>query len=232
MPFARKQYKGKKKGYKKRYPNKKQMNNPKGGSTIGNIARIASTALSTAKFVAGLINPEFKYKDNSASLAVQTWTGSVSNISILSQGTSAVGEREGDSVKMKTLTMRFAWEYNSAIGANINDIVRIIIFIDKENSIANASDFLVGTGTNTSVFTPKNRNNLYKTKTLYDEHFCLDQYNPCLAKNLILEVPFHQRFQVGTGTAESNALKMILITQQPVNGSKFSYYSRLTYIDN
>lgn len=196
-----------------------------------NVASIAKTALKTAKFVAGIINAEYKYFVNGASLTAQDWNGGLSNMIYPSQGVGA-SQRTGDSIKIKDLIIRGEWTRNTA--GLTSESCRLIIFIDKENSVSQGSDFLQTTGTYGAVYSEKNEDNRYKTKTLYDRTFDVNNYNRQSNKFKIVlkKLNHHIHFVNGTNTIKNNEIKMLLITQSPTNGSEFTYISRFSYVDN
>ena len=42
----------------------------------------------------------------------------------------------------------------------------------------------------------------------------------------------HTHFQASTTTVKNNAIKLIVIGQQPTGGASFQYFSKITYLDN
>ena len=75
---------------------------------------------------------------------------------------------------MVNMTLRMVINYN---GTNYEN-VRVIVFLDKENSITNVSDYLDTIGTSTAVLSPKNQINQYDSKTIMDETFAINVNNP------------------------------------------------------
>ena len=213
----------KKNNYKKRYP-KKNNNN-----TWDSVASIASTALKTAKWVATLVNAEYKYYDVSPSLAIaSTYNGYITGpLCAPPQGTD-VESRTGDSIKMVNMTLRMIINYN---GSNYEN-VRVIVFLDKENSITNVSDYLDTVGTATSVLSPKNQINQYDSKTLMDETYAISANSPQAIIKKVFKLELHEHFQASTTTVKNNAIKMIIVGQQPSGGASFQYFSKITYLDN
>lgn len=215
-----------KRGYKKSYrknPTKKRYYRKRGNSWFG----IAKKALSTAKYVAGLVNSEYKLEDNSAANQNTTWSGTISgNLCAPGQGTSA-NQREGDSIKMKNLTLRAEFARNG-----VDELVRLIVFIDKENNMSIGSDVLKTTASSLGVFSPKNDNNRYDTKILYDKEFKITSNYPIVKIDKVIKIDMHQHFSEGTTTGVNNVIKMLWIGQEQTTGTNFSYYTRMTYIDN
>ena len=160
------------KRYKRNYRKKKSYRKKQSGTNWGSVAK---TALKTAKWVAGLVNAEYKYWDVSPSLPIaSTYNGYITGpLCAPPQGTD-VESRTGDSIKMVNLTMRLLFQFN---GSNFENL-RVIIFHDKENSITNVSDFLDITGSAMSVLSPKNQINQYDSKTIYDKTFAISANRP------------------------------------------------------
>lgn len=223
--LAKRNYKRRRK-IVKRFKRKAQA---KGNSTLTNIASIAGTALKTAMFVKSLVNVEYKYFDQGASLGVANWNGSLTTLCAPAQGVGAL-QRTGDSIKMKNLTMRYAWERNPS-GIN-NEICRIVIFIDKENSITTGAQFFQSVGTVNAPFQSKFADNKYDSKILYDKLHYVDLYHPVTVKSIVINIDDHCHFDAGTTTIDKNAIKFLIISQTAINGPQFTYNSRVTYIDN
>jgi len=215
-------------GYKKKW-NKKQYPKKNESNTLGNIASIASTALQTAKWVATLVNAEYKYFDVSPSLPIaSTYNGYITGpLCAPPQGVD-VESRTGDSIKMVNLTMRMILNYN---GSNYENI-RVIIFNDKENSMVNVSDFLDLTGTSLAILSPKNQINQYDTKTIFDKTYALSANTPQVLIEEVFKLDMHTHFQASTTTVKNNAIKLIVIGQQVSGGGTFQYFSKITYLDN
>lgn len=215
-----------KRNYKRRY--KKRNYKKKGNSTLGNVASIAKTAFKTAKWVAGIINAEYKYQEASVSLQTPTWNGTLYTLCTPAQGAGATG-RNGDSIKMKTLTLRGLIDYNTL---GMAEMVRVIIFIDKQNVVTTGAQMLQYTGVYMATNSPKNEGNKFDTKILYDKCFPVSLYKPQYKFNTVIKLNSHVHFAAGTTTIENGALKMLFISQNPTNSPKFSYITRVTYVDN
>lgn len=219
----------KRRNYKKNYRKNYKQNNGNKSSTLTNIAKIAGTALSTAKFVASLVNVEYKYTDTAFSLSAQTWGGMITSLCVPAQGVGAL-QRTGDSIKMKTLTMRGSFEYNPT--GITYESVRIIIIIDKENSITLGNQYFAATGSNVAPYAPKFADNKFDTKVLYDRIYSINPNTFNVPFEAVIKIDQHSHFNAGTAVVDKNALKLITIAQSPVNGPFLNFYSRVSYIDN
>lgn len=201
----------------------------KGNSTLSNIASIAGTALKTAMFVKQLVNVEYKYFDQATSLATIDWNGVYAELCYPSQGIAAL-QRTGDSIKLKTLTLRYVWERNPA-GIN-NEVCRIIVFLDKENNITSGAQYFANVGTVNAPLQCKNSDTKYDTKVLYDQLHYVDLYHPVTVKTMVINIDEHCHFNLGSTVIDKNCLKIMFISQSPTNGPQMTYSARTTYIDN
>lgn len=209
--------------YRKRAPRKPQ-------GFLQKALPVAKKALKVAKFVAGVINSEYKYFVQQAGLIASTWNGSVINLFTPSQGVGA-SQRTGDSVKIKDLTIRFEWAHLTA--GLPGQMARLIIFWDKQNEVVNAGDFLQNTGTYVSLYSSKQEGNRYNSVTLYDRYFPVNNNDHLqLSSSRVFKINRHVRFAAGSTNAETGALKMIIMCQTPTNGPQFTYLSRVSYVDN
>lgn len=189
---------------------------------------VAKKALKVAKFVAGIINAEYKYQEASVSLQVPTWNGTLYTLCTPAQGAGATA-RNGDSLKMMNLTMRGVIDYNTL---GIAEMVRLIIFIDKQNIITTGAQFLQYTGVYMATSSPKNEGNKFDTKVLYDRIFPVSLYKPQYKFTINMKLNSHVHFAAGTTTIENGALKLLFISQNPTNSPRFSYITRVTFVDN
>jgi len=212
--------------YRKRYPTKKRAykrrtyKKPGWGST-------AMKALKLATKVAGFVNTEFKYVETNVSQQVILNTGTIdAGICVPAQGIT-VNEREGDSIKIKNITFEGAWYRNGQ-----DEICRIIVFIDKENEVINPDDFLENVNTDTAVFSNKNQNNKFDSKTLWDAKFTLTTDHPLARFKKIIKVDQHMHFLAGATTVSNNCIKILFINQAVSTGAKVTYHTHTTYVDN
>lgn len=215
----------------RRYKKRRYKKRSNVAQNLMSVARIAGTALSTAKFVASLVNVEYKYYDRGATGLIIDWNGSIINMVEPTQGTQA-NQRTGDSIKMKTLTLRYSWRWNNA-SLNNGEVCRIVVIIDKENDISTGAQYFSVVGTANAPYQVKNADTKFDSRVLYDKVHIVDPVaHPLVFGKAVIKLDTHLRFEAGTITAENNAIKMIIINQNPTNGSKFSFDSRTTYIDN
>jgi len=207
----------------------KRRRAPRKGRSGTNWGSLAKTALKTAKWVATLVNAEYKYYDVSPSLPiVSNYNGYLTGALCAPPQGVDVESRTGDSIKMVNMTLRMVINYN---GTNYEN-VRVIIFLDKENSVTAVGDYLDVIGTATAVLSPKNQINQYDSKTIMDRTYALSQNRPQIIIKKVFKLNIHQHFSASTTTVKNNAIKMIVVGQQVTSGSSFQYFSKITYLDN
>ena len=191
---------------------------------------VAQKALKVAKFVAGVINVEYKWLQVGSSSTVGTWNGTLVTLNSCNQGSGA-SQRNGDTMKMKSLVIRGEFERNT-LGVT-SEVCRLIIFIDKDNTITSGSQLLNNYGSNAVVYSQKNEDTKFDSKIIYDKTFVVnDQSFKQIRFNIYKKVGWHTHYTAGTSTIAHNALKMAFFTQTPSNGAKITYQSRLSFVDN
>ena len=72
-------------------------------------------------------------------------------------------------MKMKSLVIRGEFERNT-LGVT-SEVCRLIIFIDKDNTITSGSQLLNNYGSNAVVYSQKNEDTKFDSKIIYDKTF-------------------------------------------------------------
>lgn len=216
----KKTYGKRKTNYKKRYRRKNTQN-----GWVG----MAKKALKTASYVAKLVNSEFKEDNTSTVGGTCNWNGVITTLCNPGQGVSA-NQREGDSIKMKNLTLR-----GDVYRTNVDCVVRIIIYLDKENTIATGADLLQITGSGLVLHSPKNEDNKYQSKILHDKTYTLTNAQKVITTyEWVYKIEQHVHFQSGSTTIKDGALKIAYFSNivPGVNEPGFNFYSTVSYVDN
>lgn len=208
--------------------NRSTYNNKHAWYNSGNAVPLAEQALKTAQWVASLVNAESKYDDTTVTNQVVDYNGYVATLCDPAQGTTAI-TRNGDSIKLQNLTLRM-FCYNTTV----SDVLRIIVFEDKQNTITTASQMLQATGSALASLSPKNEDNKYDTKILMDKKYTLDTAAvPIRNIETVIPLKFHTHFNASGGAIDTGALKIMAIgTTAPTSTTNITYYSRVTYLDN
>jgi len=170
---------------------------------------------------------EYKHVDLISAFAPDN-DGDLVILNSIAQGDSD-NTRDGDKIKMQNLTIRF-----DVIGNAVTpDLVRLIIFHDKQNVIATVADYLQGVSEISSVLQPKNYDQRFRSKTLYDRTFTVSPDGPRIRHvTKVIKLNISTQYQGGTTTALTGSLKFIVLAIPAVAVSAFNMVSRLTYTDN
>lgn len=222
-----------KKNYRRRFRRYKTRSKQRQWGKYG-YSNLAQTALKTAQWVAGLVNAEAKdYYVTQTTINPNNNGQIVSLNSGIVQGTGD-SQRTGDSIKMKTLTIRGQLQAQSNL-PGAAELVRIIIFLDKQNEITTGAELLNIIGSNLSVLSPKDDDKYYQTSFLYDRTFnmSLNQYPQKIFKKII-KLNTHVKYNNTNNDIENGALKLFYVTQQPVTtgATHLQFSSKLTFMDN
>lgn len=210
---------GRKTYYRRRYK-KKNYNKSGWGNTARKALKIAST-------VAKMVNAETKYLDINLSPTASTYNGAIITLCNPTQGTN-VNQREGDSIKMKNLTLRAQFKQNGTV----QESIRMILFIDKQNNINACSDLLAAVGVSNAIYSPKLEVNKFDSKILWDKTYIISTDSPIKEIERVIKIGYHEQFVASSATLATNALKIAFISQSSLAGTTYAFYSRVTYYDN
>lgn len=188
------------------------------------VATKAALAYAMVKRLNNVVNVEYKFLDQLYTIAPDHF-GDLTVLNPIPQGDTD-STRDGDSVKLQNLTIRGRF-----LGSGTSDQVRVIIFHDKANSISTPSDY-IGIGNTAAVLNPKNYDNRFLTKVLYDRTHMIQTTNQQAQFEKVIRLNFHTQFSNGTTTVVSGALKMIVLGTPATATTGFNMVSRLTYTDN
>lgn len=188
----------------------------------------ANAALHLARRVAKMVNAEYKFFDVNESLVNVPPSGYLPGLCTPAQGDTD-SNRNGDSIKMQTLTFR-ADVYRNTVDSEF----RLILLMDKQVKVTGLSDVLESANTVYSVISPKKYDNRFQTQVLYDQRYYLTADNPTININLVKHIRQHTQFSAGTTTATSGKLLAIFVSDQStgINQPTITYYSRCTFTDN
>lgn len=193
--------------------------------TMNNAQKALNIALATKR----LLNVEHKAWLLANSTTVNT-TGSVTNVFGLSQG-SAWNNRTGDSVKINSITAKFRLTSHAS---STNTTVRIILLRGKFERAT--SPTIATTLETSSVIAPKNHDQRFATKFLYDKTFNLPYgthlmvQTPKIRLNKIKDP--HVEFTTGGSTVENGGIYMLLLSTEATNTPTVQYEIDTRYIDN
>lgn len=199
------------------------------------VAKTAVAAYNMATELAALINVEKKYRDYSQISAAINWSGSTfSSFCLPAQG-DGVSERVGDSIKVTSCKIRCRLVGS---GSGTGNLVRFIVFWDKEGTVGGPSDVLDTTG---SVSTPLEyyiKDRMHEFQVLADRVYTINSdqsaYRYITFNFYKKNINKHIKFTEGATTVEKNQLKMIVVSDEDPAGAppRLWFQARTHYIDN
>lgn len=199
-------------------------------STLQKAFTTASKALKLAMYMKGMINCEKKYADIAYSGGID-YNGAINLITNIAQG-SDVGNRDGNSILVRSLNFKQVWRIVGTTDTN----VRTIIFLDTQNtgSAPTVSDVLQAIGTVTAPLSPLQVDHLTRYKILGDYKFILsvnDKSSREIAR--YMKLYFHEKFTGPLATdIYKNALYVLNISDKIASVPTVEAYHRLGYYDN
>lgn len=170
-------------------------------------------------------SPEYKYT-NDTFAAASTNVGAVYDLCNPSLGTGDLDERIGDKIRIQHLTIRGHFNYSTS-----NAVIRMIIFLDKQDTVGSVGDLLIGAGSPSIVDSSKVYDKRFNTKIYKDIRFVSNTEKPqkIFAYNFKLNLPV--QFSNGTTTINTNSLKLLVVTDV-TTAAIYNITSRVTYLDN
>lgn len=178
--------------------------------------------------------PEAKYFNVRQAPQV-TYAGSLSELNgIVNQGDEDI-QRNGDAIFMKNMLIHCSIMQQ---GSGNQDIVRIILFYDKENKVASVSDFWDGTylGITNAPQGFKNHDKRFQTNVLLDRIFTINN-NAQSIKHFTKNLKINKRVQydAGSNTIQTGSLKLFMITSNPGTTNpdipKIDFTARCNFLD-
>lgn len=210
--------------YKKRYNRRRRKTyRKKQGTNWGNIAK---KAFKTAKWVAGLVNAEKKTFYREVVGTPGTSAGTSWNVIEIPQGDSS-NSRNGDSVKVKNLHLT-----GSFTRAGNDETVRLLVVIDKQNSLNSSTLLRTPTNAQMIVYQPKNEESFYHSRLLYDKCYNVNTYKPEFKFNIKLRINEHVNYNSGSIVVNTNAIKIFYYTQNAIGSTNIEFQTVATYFDN
>jgi len=200
---------------------------------------MASKALSMAKFLASVINVEYKFKDTVFPRTVISSTPSITFISGTSQGDGQSGHRNGDSIKLSSVNIRGMVMVPTGTGQPPR-ICRIILVNDKvsDGSTPALSDLLDNT-TLSNVYARYNPDNMGgRFKILYDKRIVVSATNNAIKFGCYRKLRHHLKYTGSTANvtdASVGHLFLLVVSDDnapDTNDPSVEWNSCIRYIDN
>lgn len=161
-------------------------------------------------------------------------TGTIIDLSSLAQG-QGTGFRDGTTQVLKSLQMKVGVYgiVTTTVGAFNPSTVRVIVYLDKENTIPAASTLLQVTGSSPAVVSTFNQLNRHKFLVLYDKIRKLGVNDPEAYFKIGLNLKNRQMKYTSTtaASANGNVLKMCIISSNSgATAPNYTYSGRLFFM--
>jgi hypothetical protein len=183
------------------------------------------TAMQKANRALSIVNKlsssiERKYQITEFNSAQISSAGALFALNETVPGDSDFGERSGDRIRCVRFEVRLQVSQPTAI-LNTHAI-RILIVVDKQSSMANASQLLLGVATPESPMLPFSKDYRLRTALLYDSHSIpLDTYNPTSMVRRINNIDLKTQFLLGTDRITTGKLLAVMITDMPTGSPDY-----------
>jgi len=193
--------------------------------------RTAGRALAAFKGAANLLNAEFKVIESTKAGSVST-AASTTWLTGTAQG-DASDDRDGSSLKIKKLAIRYRVAANSA-GA-VGSALRVVLFVDTANAgVLPTGSEVVGSGMSSFPTV----NSFDRFKILYDEVHPLSpgvhgSENRALELTQVADMHVHQ---LGSSNSVANArgphVFLYLQSTEATNTPSIDLVARMSFVDN
>jgi len=223
MPYYNRRRTYRRNGYRRRYPRK---------STGGlDLIRTATAAYRGVKYLKGLVNVEKHALYTNGNNAVDNTTGVLNCLNLIAQG-DLEANRTGDSVMMKMLHLNYKVQINASAS---HTAFRMILFLYKQPQGATPTiQFPLEAASHVSCY---NNDNTGLYTILYDKTINLSIAG-VQEKSLSVTRKFYQLHETFDGTTaavgdiQTNALWMLMVSDEATNTPTCLWRSELLFIDN
>lgn len=212
--------------YRRRKYNKRRPRRPSRRKVYG---AAASQLYRDVRRIKDAINIEYKEVQNSIGTQPVSWDGWGGALGISIQG-DGNNEHVGDSVKLQRLTFRGSIRNSTGTSSQ----VRLIIFKDKFNQNSTPTNFLENVGSSLAVFSPKDEDTKYSSKTLFDKTYIVSDTRPIQKIKLNIPLNFHTTYVPTTNTPTAGVLRILFISDANPAGSPptVDYICATSFTDN
>ncbi len=225
MPYRR--------AYKKRYNRKPYRPGYKACGSM--VLSDAQRALYKVNKLKNLLNVEYKHHNILAQNSAIPQTGLITNLSLLSQGDTAL-TRDGGSVKFTSFRLSYALRINSSA---TQSPTRVMVVHDKQSNQAQftLADLLFDATAVDAVFSPINVNNASRFNILYDKLHCLNIGSSAsgICRVINKKLNMKTRYDGNDGTVadlSQDSMTLIFISVESTNTPDASFNYRSRFIDN
>ncbi len=216
------------KTFRNRRSNQVALRKPPSKPMRYKVADTAYKAFQAAMYVKRLINVEFKHADYSRIGHILDSGGQIDWLNDSNQGATDTSHN-GDSILNKQTSFRGKLQRGTA-----DSVVRLIFFRDKTNSMT-VPIMLTNTGTALAPHSTIEKDHRANYTIMKDITYTLDSGRPSLSFDIELQHTDHTKFNAGTNTINSNAHRVLMISDQvpgPGAAPSITYMRRASFVDN
>jgi len=171
---------------------------------------------------------ERKFFDAQQSTIVPSWNGLVPVSLIAPAQGDADNQRAGDDILLESLDLKWVFYTTNTLN---NNLVRLVIFFDKSNTIDTAGKLYKVTGTQTSILAPLNEDYRANYTLVLDKVFTISADKEMAYLSIKKAFKKAVTFVQGTTTASLNNLKFSVIGDLAAPTVAYDYYARIKYSD-
>lgn len=192
----------------------------------------ATKALSLARSVASKVNVEYKTNDSTSNLGVGT-TAQTIHLTGLTKGDD-YNNRDGRSVCYKSIEMDIYTVMHASASATV---VRYILVLCKNGLSAPSFSSIFDTSSAQAIIAHRNLNNRKNYTILWDKLEFMDSasHKQCIDSKF-KKLNMHTIFNAGNAgditDIESNALYLVMVSNEATNTPTVYYNVRLRFVDN
>ncbi len=223
MPY-RKSYK------KKRYTKKRTY-----FDTARDTMSVAGKALTVAYGIKRLMNVEFKFIDKTdTNVTMDDGSGTHINVTNLAQGDTDI-TRDGNSIKVTS------WLFRANITMNpmaVLTFATVLLVQDKQSNgaVYSVSKLLKSVASGLSTISPLNIDNKFRFRVIKRWEVAMSASGKTdYILKFVKKMNMHIRYGSNNGDItdlQSNALSIVIISNEALNAPTITYYNRIRYVDN
>lgn len=200
--------------------------------TVNNVTsawNMAKKAWMIGKKLAHLVNIETKEFSASLSGNIDNAGSAYLTLNSIAQGDTDL-TRDGDSLKMLRIRLLGHVNHNSANTSG--NVIRCILFIDKQNTLGTIASFWSPLSTGACVDGSKVYDTRFQSIVLVDKRFTLNPQDENSLIDMSAPINFHTQYSAGSTTITSGVLRLLLLTDEGTNFPSYVFEERLYFVDN
>lgn len=186
------------------------------------------------KYLSRFVNTEEQYKDYQQTLLAVSGTPHLLSICDIGQG-DAVSDRQGDSIKVTKLQMKYYIEQG---GSATQTQIRIMLILDKQanGALPSVGDFLLDASVDDQLVSLLNLDNKFRFIVLYDRLITLSSSGTrTIGGKVFKKMQTHIRYSGTTNSTsniQSNNYFLYIASNETSTNPSITYMLRVKYVDN